>query len=78
MNLGDIIIRQDGSLAFEPAPAAHIAHVCEAVCRISDEHQAPVSFTFNGVLCTVKPGSLAAEVALDWQQKMELGEWSKE
>ena len=71
------VLAPHGSLVFEPADGVHVAHVCEAVCRIADQHQAPVAFTFNGILCAVRAGAKAADVALDWQQKMELGEWSK-
>ena len=78
MNVGEVVIKADGSVIFEPAAAAHIAHVAQAVCSVADDLQKPVTFAFNGVRVTAQPGSKPADVAKDWQQRMELEQWTRD
>jgi hypothetical protein len=77
MNVGEVVIKEDGSVTFVPAPAAHIAHVAQAVCEVAAKLKANVSFVFNDIPCTARPDSTPANVAKDWEQKMELEQWSK-
>ncbi len=55
----------------EVLPGTHIREAAEEVVKLAERTGFAVRFTFNGIELTVLPGTEAAKVVKEWEDRLE-------